>query len=360
MTSTYPTSSSQYQSPITLTHFILSDQQQHPDATGDFSILLHSIEIAAKYVSSKVRAAGLLNLYGAQGSTNVQGEQQQKLDVLANDAMITSLRRSHKVSLMASEENEEPIVVEDSKGQYVAVFDPLDGSSNIDVNISIGTIFGILRRLSSPGGPVSKADLLQSGRNLVAAGYVLYGSATCLVYSTGSGVNEFTLDPTIGEFVLTRAGIKIKPRHAIYSVNEGNASLWNEATRRYVENLKHPPSGSSRKPYSLRYVGSMVADVHRTLIYGGIFMYPADRSSRSGKLRLLYEANPMAFLIEQAGGLASNGSRPILDIVPRQIHERAPVFLGSRDDVLDLEASYKAHPDAPAPAPPAQQPRPKL
>eukprot|EP01102_Stenamoeba_stenopodia_P020701 TRINITY_DN816_c0_g1_i1.p1 TRINITY_DN816_c0_g1~~TRINITY_DN816_c0_g1_i1.p1 ORF type:complete len:354 (-),score=91.61 TRINITY_DN816_c0_g1_i1:96-1082(-) len=324
--------------PLTLTHYILSDQQTHKEATGDFSILLHAFEIASKYVSSKVRAAGLFDLYGAEGSVNATGDTVKKLDVLANDAFITSLKRCRKVCIMASEENTEHILVEDSNGHYVAVFDPLDGSSNIDVNISIGTIFGIYRKLDT-NKPATIEDILQPGTALVAAGYTMYGSATQLVYTTGHGVHGFTLDPSSGEFVLTHPDIKIKPSHPIYSVNEGNWLYWDEPTKKYVESVKCPASG---KPYSLRYVGSMVADVHRTLIYGGIFMYPGDKNSKDGKLRLIYEANPMAFIAEAAGGKASTGTQRIREIQPTSIHQRTPVFLGSKDLVTALEKFYSS------------------
>lgn len=327
-------------SPITLTHYILQDQQAHPQATGDFSILLHAFEIASKYVSSKVRAAGIFDLYGADGSTNATGDSVKKLDVLANDAFITSLKRCRKVCIMASEENEDPVLVEDTAGQYVAVFDPLDGSSNIDVNISIGTIFGIYKKLDA-SKPATVADILQPGVNMICAGYTMYGSATQLVYTSGNGVQGFTLDPSSGEFVLTHPSIKIKPHHPIYSVNEGNSLYWFEPTKKYVESVKNPAKG---KPYSQRYVGSMVADVHRTLIYGGIFMYPGDKNAKDGKLRLVYEGNPMAMIMEQAGGRASTGTQRILSIVPTTIHQRTPVFMGSQECVEAVERFHQAGP----------------
>jgi len=287
-------------------------------------------------VSSKVRAAGLFDLYGADGGTNATGDVVKKLDVLANEAFITSLKRCRKVCIMASEENTDHIVVEDSNGHYVAVFDPLDGSSNIDVNISIGTIFGIYKKIDI-AKDATVADILQPGTKLIAAGYTMYGSATQLVYTTGQGVHGFTLDPSSGEFVLTHPDIRIKASHPIYSVNEGNSLYWDAATKKYVESVKN---GTSGKPYSLRYVGSMVADVHRTLIYGGIFMYPGDKNAKDGKLRLIYEANPMALIVEAAGGKASTGTGRILEIVPTSIHQRTPVFLGSKDLVTALEKCY--------------------
>eukprot|EP01089_Gocevia_fonbrunei_P007100 TRINITY_DN18138_c0_g1_i1.p1 TRINITY_DN18138_c0_g1~~TRINITY_DN18138_c0_g1_i1.p1 ORF type:complete len:336 (+),score=70.08 TRINITY_DN18138_c0_g1_i1:109-1116(+) len=320
--------------PITLTQYILASQQKRPEASGDLSILLHSIEIASKYVSAQVRAAGLLNLYGLQGEVNVQGEEVKKLDVIANEAFITALKRSQKVCIMASEEDAEPIIVEDHlSAKYVVAFDPLDGSSNIDANASIGTIFAIYKRLSPTSERPTVKDLLQPGTNLVAAGYTLYGSATLMVLSTGEGVNGFMLDPSCGEFVLSLSDIVMPNKGNIYSVNEGNSKFWLESTKKYVDGVKNPEKGN---PYSLRYIGSMVADVHRTLVYGGVFMYPGDTRAKDGKLRLLYEANPMAFLSVKAGGGAVTGSSNILDVVPTDIHQRVPVFLGSKENVEEI------------------------
>jgi len=302
--------------------------------------LMNAVETASKYVSSKVRAAGIYNLYGAEGGQNASGDHQQKIDVLANEAFITSLKRSHAVSTMVSEENKD-IVVSTPTGRYAAVFDPLDGSSNIDVNISIGTIFGVYKRKDSTAAPKAE-DVLIPGSELVAAGYTMYGSATILVLTVGAGVYGFTLDPNLGDFVLSHPDIKIKPKHTIYSINEGNAKYWDEPTKKYVESIKFPKD-EKVKPYSMRYVGSMVADVHRTLIYGGIFMYPGDSNAKDGKLRLLYEANPMALLIEKAGGRATTGTQRILDVAPKSIHQRVPVFLGSKDNVAELENFYKQH-----------------
>jgi len=328
---------------ITLTHFILQDQASHKEATGQLSILLHSIEIASKFVSSKVRAAGLLRLYGSEGSTNVQGEQVKKLDVVANSAYQISFRRSNTVCLMVSEEDTEAIFVKDCKGHYLAVFDPLDGSSNIDANVSIGSIFGIYKLKKEDPNAVSIEDVLQPGNQLVASGYAMYGSATMIVLTTGNGVNGFTLDPTSGEFVLTHPNIKTPKRTNIYSINEGYSKFWYPAVKKYVAKLKDPQD--SKSIYSQRYVGSMVADVHRTLLYGGIFMYPGDTRSPEGKLRLLYEANPMAMICEQAGGKAITGNGRILDVQPKKIHERVPVFLGSKENVEELESFIKAEGD---------------
>ncbi|XP_001626835.2 fructose-1,6-bisphosphatase isozyme 2 [Nematostella vectensis] len=318
---------------MTLTRFVLSEQRKIPGATGDLTQLLSAIMTAVKATSSAVRKAGIARLFGIAGDTNISGDQQQKLDVLANELFINMLRSSYTTCLLVSEENETVIEVEiEKQGKYVVWFDPLDGSSNIDCLASIGSIFGIARKISndSPG----QQDGIQPGRNMVAAGYALYGSATVIVLSTGNGVNEFTLDPSIGEFVLTKPNIRMKPRgKAIYSVNEGNACYFFEPMKKYMEKLKTPKDGKG--PYAARYVGSMVSDLHRTLIYGGIFMYPGSTKAPEGKLRLLYECNPMAYVIEQAGGMASDGNQPILDIVPTSLHQRAPIFIGSADDVKD-------------------------
>uniref|UniRef100_T1IMY3 Fructose-1,6-bisphosphatase 1 n=1 Tax=Strigamia maritima TaxID=126957 RepID=T1IMY3_STRMM len=271
-------------------------------------------------------------LYGMAGETNVQGEEQKKLDIVANNLFINMLRSSFTTCLMVSEENENVIEVEtENQGKYIVCFDPLDGSSNIDCLVSIGSIFCIYRKLSA--GPPTVQDALQPGRNIVAAGYAVYGSATMVVLTTGQGVNGFMLDPSIGEFILTDPDIKIKPRGNIYSINEGYAQYWDKVVTQYVHTKKFPKNG---KPYIARYIGSMVADIHRTLKYGGIFLYPATTESPKGKLRLLYECNPMAFIMEQAGGKATNGSMPILDMKPESIHQRAPAFLGSSDDVDDI------------------------
>jgi len=330
-------SKAEIQNNMTLTHFILEEERRFPQSSGQLSILLHSIEIASKYISSKVRAAGLFRLLGVEGSTNATGDVVKKLDVIANEAFITSLKRSHMVNLMVSEGNEQVITVNDQTGHYCAVFDPLDGSSNIDANVSIGTIFGIYKKQST--GPATENDVLQPGSKLVAAGYTMYGSATLLVLSTGSGVNMFTFDPASGEFVLSHANVKTPKKKNIYSINEGYSKFWHEPLKKYIEHIKDPKT--DKDVYSQRYVGSMVADVHRTILYGGIFIYPADTRSKDGKLRLLYEANPMAFIIEQAGGKASTGTERILDIQPKTIHQRCPVALGSVENVEEMESFYK-------------------
>eukprot|EP00744_Colponema_vietnamica_P001748 GILI01002861.1.p1 GENE.GILI01002861.1~~GILI01002861.1.p1 ORF type:complete len:362 (-),score=105.24 GILI01002861.1:1015-2016(-) len=327
--------------PITLNRWILQQQQQHPDARGDLTILLSSITLACKSITTAVRKAGLANLYGLAGDVNSSGDDQKKLDVLSNEVFVNALRFSTKVGIMASEEEESPIIIPDHlQGKYVVAFDPLDGSSNIDANVSIGSIFGIWRQ-RNPGTPGSTEDLLQAGKDMVCAGYCMYGSSTQIVLSMGQGVHGFTLDPSIGEFILTHPDIRVPAKGAIYSINEGNSLTWDEAVSTYVRNKKDPQDGS--KPYSLRYVGSMVADVHRTLLYGGIFMYPADKKSPQGKLRLLYECYPMAFIVEQAGGKCiSRAGERLLDIVPSSIHQRSPIILGSPQDVEEVEACYAA------------------
>lgn len=323
---------------ITLTRHVLSDQLHlGPKATGDLTLLLTAIQTTAKFIATNVRKARLINLVGLAGETNVQGEEQKKLDVLSNDIMINSLRASGKTAVLVSEENEEAIIIEDKyKGRYCVVFDPLDGSSNIDAGVNIGTIFGIYRVKEGSKGDIS--DVLRPGSEMVAAGYTMYGSSANFVLSTGNGVNGYTLDAGVGEFILTHPDIKIPNRGKIYSFNEGNAMFFHKPVNDYLQSIKFPANG---KPYSARYIGSMVADVHRTLLYGGIFGYPDDKKTKTGKLRMLYEAFPMAFLTEQAGGVATDGTRRVLDIMPKSIHERCPVFLGSRDDVLDVMKFYE-------------------
>ncbi|KAI0332135.1 fructose-1,6-bisphosphatase [Cubamyces sp. BRFM 1775] len=324
---------------ITLTRHVLSDQfSLGAAATGDLTLLLTAIQTTSKFIATNVRKARLINLVGLAGETNVQGEEQKKLDVLSNDIMINSLRASGKCAVLVSEELEEAVVIEDRyKGKYCVVFDPLDGSSNIDAGVNIGTIFGIYH--IAPGSKGTISDVLRPGSEMVAAGYTMYGSSANLVLSTGHGVNGYTLDAALGEFILTHPDIKIPPRGKIYSFNEGNSMYFHEPVVKYLNSIKYPANGKS--PYSARYIGSMVADVHRTLLYGGIFGYPDDKKSKKGKLRLLYEAFPMAFLTEQAGGVATTGTKRILDIVPTNIHERCPVFLGSKEDVLDLMKFYQ-------------------
>ncbi|KAM7474671.1 hypothetical protein LguiB_021914 [Lonicera macranthoides] len=319
---------------MTATCHVLNEQSKHPEARGDFSILLYHIVIGCKFVCTAVHKAGLAKLIGLAGETNVQGEEQKKLDVLSNQVFVKALVSSGRTCILVSEEDEEAIFVEPSKcGRYCVVFDPLDGSSNIDCGVSVGTIFGIY--LVKDKDKPTLDDILQPGKNMLAAGYCMYGSSCTLVLSTGNGVNGFTLDPSLGEFILTHPNIKIPRKGKIYSINEGNAKYWDKPTARYVDKCKFPRDGSS--PKSLRYIGSMVADVHRTLLYGGTFLYPADTKSPNGKLRVLYEVFPMSYLMEQAGGQAFTGKQRALDLVPKEIHERSPIFLGSYDDIEEIK-----------------------
>jgi fructose-1,6-bisphosphatase I len=318
----------------TVQQHILAEQRRHsPNATGDFSWLLSGITLASKIIESHVRRAGLVDILGSAGQENVQGETVQKLDVLANQALLHCLGTRGNVAVMASEENEEPVVVarDRKEGKYVVVFDPLDGSSNIDVDVSVGTIFSILRRDPDPSGARDPlVDVLQPGRKQLAAGYIVYGSSTMMVYTTGHGVYGFTLDPAIGAYVISHERIAMPTQGSIYSVNEANADSFPEAYRRYLAHLR---SGATGRTYSSRYIGSLVADFHRTLLKGGVFLYPPTARYSKGKLRLLYEANPIAFLAEQAGGMAVDGQRNILDIVPSDLHQRTPLLVGSREEI---------------------------
>jgi len=325
--------------PITLTRHTINEQKHHAGARGEFTLLMSSIQLACKYISQAVRKAGIAKLYGLAGETNATGDDQKKLDVLSNDVFINAIQSSLTVSVMASEENETVIVVDGSQGKYIIAFDPLDGSSNIDANVSIGSIFGIWKARENVNS--DEEHFFQSGREMIAAGYCMYGSSTQMVIATTDDVNGFTLDPSVGEFILTHPKIQIPNKGKIYSINEGNAETWDEPIKEYVANKKKPTDGS--KPFSLRYVGSMVADVHRTLLYGGIFMYPADKKSPNGKLRLLYECAPMGFVIEKAGGLASTGKGRILDVLPTNIHQRVPIIVGSTLDVEEVEALFAKH-----------------
>lgn len=328
---------------ITLYRHIIEQERRYPEATGELSDLLADIALACKLISLEVNRAGLIDILGFAGTKNVHGEEVKKLDEFAHETLIRAMEASGHICAIASEESEDFIPVTEKfmgtrpMSHYICHFDPLDGSSNIDANISIGTIFSIYKRLSQSSGPGTLEDCLQKGRNQVAAGYVIYGSSTIMVYTTGGGVHGFTLDPTVGEFILFYENIKIPKRAKTYSVNEGNYSKWEPNLRKYVDNLKATDSTRNR-PYSSRYVGSLVADFHRNLLYGGIFMYPADNKNKNGKLRLLYEANPLAFIIEQAGGRASDGKQLILDVVPKDLHQKTPLFIGSEEDVKEAES----------------------
>ncbi|XP_068616791.1 fructose-1,6-bisphosphatase 1-like [Brachionichthys hirsutus] len=324
---------------VTMTRFVMEEGRK-AKGTGELTTLLNSLCTAVKAISCAVRKAGIANLYGIAGSTNVTGDQVKKLDILSNDLVINMLKSSFTSCVLVSEENEKAIIIEpERRGKYIVCFDPLDGSSNIDCLVSIGTIFAIYRKATDD--EPCEEDALQPGRNLVAAGYALYGSATMMVICTGQGVNCFMLDPSIGEFILVHRNVSIKKRGKIYSLNEGYARYFEPAVTEYLQKKKFPQDGT--EPYAARYIGSMVADVHRTLMYGGIFLYPGNMKSPSGKLRLLYECNPMAYIMEHAGGMASTGLQDILDIQPRSIHDRAPVAMGSTEDVLEYVAICEKH-----------------
>lgn len=323
---------------ITLDEFIITRQQNFPYATGDLSKLLRDIGFAAKIINREVNKAGLVDILGNAGFDNVQGEQVKKLDVFADEQLISALGVSEKCCGIASEENEDVVVYDDQiskNARYVVLFDPLDGSSNIDVNVSIGTIFSIYRRVTETG-PCTHQDFMQKGVKQVAAGYVVYGSSTMMVYTTGNGVNGFTLDPSIGEFCLSHPNIKMPAIGKTYSVNQGNYTKFDTGLKEYLKYCIEEDK-TTKRPYSLRYVGSMVADIHRTIIKGGIFMYPAIPEAPNGKLRLMYECNPLAFIVEQAGGRATNGSQRIMEIEPTELHQRVPIFIGSEDMVLKVE-----------------------
>ena len=320
---------------ITLDEFTIQETRKFPQATGELSSLLRDIALAGKVINKQVRKAGLADILGKQGATNVQGEEQMKLDVFSNETLIHVLKNSTDCAGIASEENDDPVAYEDTfsaNSKYVVLFDPLDGSSNIDVNASIGTIFSIYRRVSELGKPSMEADFLQPGNRLMAAGYIIYGSSTMMVYATRLSVNGFTLEPSIGEFCLSHPNIKCPENGKIYSINQGNFLKYSKGMQTYLEYCMEINKEEGR-PYSHRYIGSMVGDLHRTLIKGGIFMYPADKSNVNGKLRLQYECNPMAFIVEAAGGKASNGIENILDIQPTELHQRVPVFIGSKNMV---------------------------
>lgn len=318
---------------VTVQQHIVQQQEAHsPDSRGTFSWLLSGITLATKMIQARIRRAGLLDVAGAAGGTNVQGETQQKLDVFANEALLHCLGGRDSVAVLVSEENEEPVTFDRATetGKYIVVFDPLDGSSNIDVNVSVGTIFSIFKRVT---GMAPDEAVLQPGLKQVAAGYVVYGSSTLFVYTAGYGVFGFTLDPAVGAYILSHENMRMPEQGSYYSVNEANAQKFPEAYRVYLERLR---SGGLGREYSSRYIGSLVADFHRTLMKGGVFLYPPTSSHPGGKLRLLYEANPMAFIAEQAGGIATDGRGRILEIQPKNIHERTTLVLGSRVEMEEF------------------------
>ncbi len=317
----------------TLNQFIIEQQAGVPQATGGFSCLLHHVGIAAKKVNREVIMAGLVDMLGLAGAENIQGEDQQKLDVYANETFIGELKASGECCAVASEENQDIVVFDNGlsrNGKYIFCMDPLDGSSNIDVNVSIGTIFSVYRRKSPLGEAAKLDDFLQRGCKLVAAGYVIYGSSTMLVYTAGNGVNGFTLDPSIGEFCLSHPDIKTPENGTIYSINEGNYEKFPVGVKKYIKYCQETDKKTGR-PYTSRYIGSLVADFHRNLLKGGIFIYPETNNHPTGKLRLLYECNPIAFIAEQAGGLATDGDKRILELMPETIHQRVPFYTGSKN-----------------------------
>ncbi len=324
---------------LTLDEFTIQSLRQFPHATGELSSLLRDIGLAAKRVNVEVNKAGLVDILGDHGTMNVQGEEVKKLDVYANNQLMGVLQHGVSCAGIASEELDDFVGFNDAvsrNSKYICLFDPLDGSGNIDVNVSIGTIFSIYRRVSERGSPVVREDFLQKGINQVAAGYVVYGSSTMLVYATRRGVNGFTLDPSIGEFCLSHPDIKCPDAGKIYSVNHGNFFQYSDGVKKYITQCQNKTKESGG-PYTQRYIGSMVADVHRNLIKGGIFMYPGTTDKPKGKLRLLYECNPFAFIVEVAGGKAPNGQMRILDIQPTELHQRAPFFVGSKTMMEELE-----------------------
>lgn len=316
---------------VTFGQHVQMTQAEHPDATGQFSWLLSAITLSTKMIASYVRRAGLIDVWGEHGTTNVQGETVQQLDIMANDTLKRCLGYRKNVGIIASEEDNDPRVLQEAQADdsYIVMFDPLDGSSNIDVNVSVGTIFTIFK--NPPDIESTEQSVLQPGAQQVAAGYVLYGSSTVLVYSAGHGVHMFTLDPQFGAYLLTRENIRMPEENHVYSVNEANLLTFPEPYQRYFTWAKHPGGGQ----YSSRYVGSLVADFHRILIKGGVFLYPPTQANPEGKLRLMYEANPLAFIAEQAGGLASNGERRIMEIEPNSVHERCPLVIGSPTNVQE-------------------------
>ncbi|BDQ11073.1 class 1 fructose-bisphosphatase [Sediminibacterium sp. TEGAF015] len=325
---------------LTLDEFTLQQLRQFPSATGELSRLLRDMALAAKRVNVEVNKAGLVDILGDAGSINVQGEDVKKLDIYANNQFMGVLKHGISCAGIGSEEMDDFVVFDDevsNNSKYVVLFDPLDGSGNIDVNVSIGTIFGVYKRVSTLGKPCTKEDFLQPGKNQVAAGYVIYGSSTMFVYATRRGVNGFTLDPSIGEFTMSHPNITCPPSGKFYSVNHGNFFQYVEPVRKYIDGCQRKTKENGG-PYTQRYIGSMVADVHRNLIKGGIFMYPGTTDKPQGKLRLLYEANPFAFILEVAGGVATDGTGRILDIVPTSLHQRTPLFIGSKLMMEELSA----------------------
>lgn len=330
----------------TLGEFIIENQAEFAYSSGELSRLINSIRLAAKVVNHEVNKAGLVDITGAAGETNVQGEDQQKLDVYANEKFIQTLTNREIVCGIASEESEDFITISgqnnDHKNKYVVLMDPLDGSSNIDVNVSVGTIFSIYRRISPIGTPVQMEDFLQPGNKQVAAGYIVYGTSTMLVYTTGHGVNGFTLNPALGSWYLSHPDMKFPEKGSIYSVNEGNYVHFPKGVKNYI---KYCQEEKEDRPYTSRYIGSLVSDFHRNMIKGGIYFYPTTSHAPQGKLRLLYECNPMAFIAEQAGGKASNGFSRVMDVEPTELHQRVPFFCGNKEMVEKVEEFMAKNPE---------------
>ena len=329
----------------TLGEFIVEKQHDFPHATGELTALISAIKLGAKIIHRDINKAGLVDILGASGAENIQGEEQMKLDLFANEKLKAALKARGIVAGIASEEEDEFVIFEGAEnGKYVVLMDPLDGSSNIDVNVSVGTIFSIYRRLTPPGTPVTEEDFLQPGSQQVAAGYVVYGSSTMLVYTTGYGVHAFTYDPSLGVFCLSAERMTFPDKGYTYSINEGNYIRFPQGVKKYLKFCQEEDA-ATRRPYTSRYIGSLVADFHRNLLKGGIYLYPSTASHPKGKLRLLYECNPMAFLAEQAGGKASDGKNRILDLVPESLHERSPFFVGNDHMVDDTERFLREFPD---------------
>lgn len=331
----------------TLGEFIVEKQQDFPHATGELTALLSAIKLGAKIIHRDINKAGLVDILGTSGAENVQGEVQMKLDLYANEKLKAAMKARGEIAGIASEEEDEIVIFDGERAEnakYVILMDPLDGSSNIDVNVSVGTIFSIYRRTSPLGQPVTEADFLQPGNRQVAAGYVVYGSSTMLVYTTGAGVHAFTYDPSLGVFCLSHEKVRFPAKGNMYSINEGNYIKFPLGVKKYIKYCQEQDEATQR-PYTSRYIGSLVADFHRNLLKGGIYIYPSTATHPNGKLRLLYECNPMAFLAEQAGGKASDGKNRILDIIPQKLHERAPFFVGNSSMVEDAERFIAQFPD---------------
>ncbi|OJJ59507.1 hypothetical protein ASPSYDRAFT_149116 [Aspergillus sydowii CBS 593.65] len=332
---------------VTLTRFFTEEQVKVPEATGDFTLLCHALQFSFKSIAYYIRRATLINLTGLAGSSNTTGDDQKKLDVIGNDVFVSAMKTSGKCRILVSEEEEEAIIFDEHpNARYAVVCDPIDGSSNLDAGVSVGTIFGIFKLpddILGPGKKVTAQDVLRPGTEMVASGFTMYGASAQLVITMkNGGVNGFTLENSLGEFILTHPNMQLPPTRAIYSVNEGNSMYWDEWCNAYFHSLKHP--GEGKKPYSARYIGSMVADAYRTLLYGGVFAYPADSKSPKGKLRILYECAPMAMIFENAGGKAVNSRMErLLSVNPEHIHDRSGVFLGSRDEVQKIIDTYNKY-----------------